>query len=1054
MAGSEELTERAQREKVAADGRWRLYSAAGAIVLGIAIAGAWIERRPIARHYVDTMLARDHVPARYSIARLGPGRQRLTGVVIGDPRHPDLVADWIETRTRIGMGGVHLSGVAAGHVRVRARWADGKLSLGALDWLLPAPSGRAAGLPQIALAIENLQVRLDTPKGRIALRLSGSGSLAGGFAGRLAGRSTPLRIGGCKASPLRGEAVIRIAEGRPLVEGRIRGEGARCDALTLDRFAMSVRARFSPGLDRWQGSAQLILDSIAAGQTRLAGLSGSIGFDGTATGTSGAVNLASGRFAGAGLDGGGLGLVGGYRLDHGRTGFDGTLAARQLALPSPSRATLRSWGAKVAGTPFDPLASKAATALAAAASGFSAKAPVRVVGARGGGQMDIGAVNVTTRSGARAVLGGGEGVHLAWPGGRMRVNGMVVLSGGGLPTATIRLVQPRASEPLQGTATVQPYSAGTAKLWLSPISFAIDPRGTAHFATAITLSGPLGGGFLERGKMRLVGDWRHGRLLVGPGCTAIGFDKIVAPALAVDAARFRLCPRGEALVALEGNRVTVGGRMGATRIKGRLGRSSFSLGASGAELADEGFRLTDLTFRLGRPEAPTRLDLAALEGELSSAGAAGHFSGGAGQIAHVPLILSDAAGSWTLRGGAFALAGGLTVADAAAQPRFHPLAARDVSLRLEHGMIRAEGVLANPQTGIMVSKVSIDHELASGIGHALLSVPGLAFNKDFQPDRLTPLTYGLIANVKGSVSGEARLAWSPAGVTSTGTFATRDADLAAAFGPVTGLSTTMHFTDLLGMVSAPHQVATVAEINPGVAVDDGVLHYQILSSTRLHVEDAHWPFSGGELTLDPSLLDFADGGARRLTFHVKGMDAAQFVQKFDFKNIDASGVFDGVLPMVFTVAGGRIERGSLAVRKGGGTIAYVGPLSQKKLGIWGDMAFEALKSLRYRSLSIALDGPLAGEMVTQVRFAGVKQGEGSRTNFLVRRLMHLPFIFNVTIRAPFRQLIGSAMSLYDPSYLPTDQLSQLIRQERDQAAAGPPGPLDNGSETTHSAPRK
>ena len=51
--------------------------------------------------------------------------------------------------------------------------------------------------------------------------------------------------------------------------------------------------------------------------------------------------------------------------------------------------------------------------------------------------------------------------------------------------------------------------------------------------------------------------------------------------------------------------------------------------------------------------------------------------------------------------------------------------------------------------------------------------------------------------------------WSAGGkVTSTGDFGTSDMDLAAPFGPVAGLSTRMHFTDLLNLETAPHQVAT------------------------------------------------------------------------------------------------------------------------------------------------------------------------------------------------------------------------------------------------------
>ena len=336
--------------------------------------------------------------------------------------------------------------------------------------------------------------------------------------------------------------------------------------------------------------------------------------------------------------------------------------------------------------------------------------------------------------------------------------------------------------------------------------------------------------------------------------------------------------------------------------------------------------------------------------------------------------------------------------------------------------------------------MTISHALSAGAGHADLTVPGISFGPAFQPDKLTPLTFGVIADVNGTVSGSGHIAWSPAGVTSTGEFKTAGTNLAAAFGPVTGLSNDIRFTDLLGLVSAPDQTATVADINPGVPVDNGVIHYQTLGPTQVKVLGATWPFSGGHLILDPTLLDFSAGTARRLTFRVTGMNAAQFLQQFDFKNIDATGTFDGVLPMVFDEDGGRIENGHLTVRKAGGTLAYVGDLSQKDLGTWGNMAFQALKSLRYDNLDITMDGPLSGEMITKVHFAGIKQGEGTKTNFIVRRLMRLPFLFNVTIRAPFRQLLTSAESFSDPGKLPQGKVQELLDRQKSPVPDPPPVP--------------
>ncbi|URW77105.1 YdbH domain-containing protein [Sphingomonas donggukensis] len=254
-------------------------------------------------------------------------------------------------------------------------------------------------------------------------------------------------------------------------------------------------------------------------------------------------------------------------------------------------------------------------------------------------------------------------------------------------------------------------------------------------------------------------------------------------------------------------------------------------------------------------------------------------------------------------------------------------------------------------------------------------------------------------------------------------------DLAAAFGPVSGIKGRIVFTDLLGLVSAPEQIATVETINPGITVENGTVRFQLVGNSRVQVAGARWPFAGGELTLDPTLLDFNANQERRMTFNVVRADAAAFLQQFDFDNLQATGIFDGTLPMIFDERGGRIENGRLASRAGG-SIAYIGTITEKDVGVWGNLAFQALKALNYRQLNLTLNGPLAGEMVTEIRFAGVSQGAGTKSNFIIRRLAKLPFVFNITIRAPFRQLADSVRSYYDPSRLIERNLPALLEERK------------------------
>jgi hypothetical protein len=238
---------------------------------------------------------------------------------------------------------------------------------------------------------------------------------------------------------------------------------------------------------------------------------------------------------------------------------------------------------------------------------------------------------------------------------------------------------------------------------------------------------------------------------------------------------------------------------------------------------------------------------------------------------------------------------------------------------------------------------------------------------------------------------------------------------------VTGLKGNIHFTDMLGLVTAPDQRVTIAEINPGIAVTDGVIRYRILPDRKLSIAEGRWPFAGGTLTLEPTVLDMGQPVARRLTFRIDGLDAATFVQQLEFKNLAVTGKFDGVLPIIFDAQGGRIENGVLSVRPGGGTLSYVGDVTNANLGRIARIAFDALKSMRYQRLTIDLNGDLDGEIVSKVRFDGTNENpqETAKRGGIVGRLLapvtRLPFRFNITITAPFRGLVNSAQTFVDPS---------------------------------------
>lgn len=1012
------------------------------LVLLVALAALWAQRRPIAASVVDAELRKRGVAARYRIEELGFGRQRLTNVVLGDSARPDLVADWVELDTRLSLSGARVVGMRAGRVQMRARLADGIVSFGAIDRLLPPPSGKPFSLPAIDLDVADGRLRLETPYGLVALKLAGRGLLADGFRGTLAAATDRLELGACRTGRGTASLMLHMQDSRPSLKGPVRAQAIDCGDVSATAATLDVDAVLTPALTGWQGGGGISVASVDHPRGRIERLAGRITGGGTWTKSAGLVDLTAGRATvnegrAAGLSARGRYMLAGADLD-----FNGAIGARHVGFDRIAAPWLRAVGAAGAGTPVAPLGDRIAAAGRRAARDFAATADVALALKDGAARLTVQHARMVAASGAAAQFDGGDGIRIDTASAAIGLDGEVSIGGGGLPSATLRIAQTAPGQALRGTGSMARFVAGDAGLALGDIRFTAAPGGRTRFATHATLSGPMAGGRIDGASLPIEGIWdQGGRLSINRGCAPLRFDRLAVAGLVVARSSVRVCPLGDAIVAIDRGRVRGGARIANLRLAGMIGSAPATIAAGGAQvrIEDASFAVDRIAVRIGTPKRQSQLDVAGLTGGVQRGAVSGKFTDASGRIGAVPLLMSGAGGEWRFADERLTITGGLTLADADANPRFHPLKSDAVRLTLAGSRIAATAPLVNPATGAFITDVTIDHDLASGAGHAVLDLPGIAFGPTLQPDQLTRLTYGVIADVVGTVSGRGDIRWTADGVTSEGVFRTPGTDLATAFGPVTGIVTEIRFSDLLGMVSAPDQMATVATINPGIAVENGVVRYALLGPDRVAVSGALWPFAGGELRLEPSILDFAEARQRRLTFKVRGMDAAQFLQQFDFKNLNATGSFDGTLPMVFDQSGGRINDGRLTVREGGGSVAYVGELSQEDLGFWGNTAFQALKSLKYRNLDIVMNGPLAGEMITEVRFAGISQGEGTKSNFVIRRLAKLPFVFNVRIAAPFRQLIDSAQSFYDPRRLIERNLPALIRaqEERDKSIQPP-----------------
>jgi hypothetical protein len=1002
------------------------------LFLLLVIVVVWIERRPIATQFLKREFERRGVTATYHLDRVGLRTQEVHDLVIGDPKHPDLVARHAVIQMRLKWdGSFEVYRVFARGVRLRGRMIHGKINWGQVSKLLPPPSNKPFALPNFSLDIADSSIALATPFGPLGLALEGNGQLSGGFRGRVAVASPRLVPGRCGAENLRMNAAVAVVARRPQIDGPVTLDRFACPASRFQVVAprFDAKASFNEAFTSIDGSGRMAMQSLVAGANGLAAFAGELTYKGPITNVHGQVKLSAQQSRLGTNYADRTRLLGGYGLDSraGTFALVGKFAADSASLAPSMTASVTQPLAAAAKTPIGPVAASIGNAITRTAHSFNSAGAIKVVNFPGGGAARIADADIKGPGGARARIFGGSGVTYYWPSGGLRIDTNIEMGGGGLPRGRVSLRQPRPGAPMSGVADLAPYTVNGTRLALAPIRFGPGPGGTTALSTLAQLDGPFPDGRVQALRIPIMGRiGQGGSFAFGTSCAVVSFNYLRTGVLQLGPTRLPVCPIGPAIVAKRpGGPVLASARFSGPVLNGRLGSSPLHLAAAGGQIVGKVFSFNRLGMRLGKPESPIIFDAARVNGSFVGAGISGKFGGASATIGNVPLLLSDAAGSWRVHNGDLTVDSALTVSDRNDNPRFYPLKGDNVHFTLAGDYVRATGALKHE--GTLVTDVAIEHKLSTGAGHADLDVPGLTFGPSLQPDELTRLTEGVIALVNGTVTGHGRIDWNSLGkVTSTGDFSTANMDLAAPFGPVEGMSGTIHFNDLLGLTTPPGQVMNVRSINPGILVENGVIRYQLLPDNLVKIERGEWPFMGGRLILQETVLNFGRPTAKRLTFEVQGLDAHTFVQSLGFKELDATGTFDGVLPMIFDEEGGRIVGGRLDSRPGGGSLAYNGVVNKADLGTMGNIAFNALRDLRFKSMIIRLDGDLAGEFTTRLAIEGVGLGQTSTQKIIRGLLAKIPLKMNVTITGPFRALIATAKSFNDPRQVIKDVLPRPL----------------------------
>jgi len=989
------------------------------------VAATWFSRERLADDFITGQLEKLGLDATYTIESIGPRRQVLKDIVIGDPARPDLTVERVEVTLEPRFPLIGIAGVKLEKPRLYGSYRQGKLSFGALDKLLfDQKSTEPFVLPDMNLLIDDGRALLESDYGPVGVKVAGNGNLRSGFAGILAASAPRLEHAGCTINGATIYGKASIANASPGFEGPLRLSTLDCagQGISLGASDLELGVRLDPDLKGFEGSANLKSGAMRLAENRAGGLAGTAKFTWRKAGLTAQYDLRAHRLETPQFALRELGAEGTARTSGGmdRAELRADVEGRGLQTGRGLDTALGEAAKAASGTLLGPMLAqiRAAFAREGRDSSLSAGLTLRKTGDVLSLVMPQG--RLTGGSGDTLLAVSGFQLSDGGEAGGARFSGNFATGGAELPRITGRMENRGGQGGTIMRLRMAEYRAGGGSLELPEMMIAQEPGGALGFSGSVRASGLLPGGATRGLVVPLNGNWSAANgLSLWRNCTTLRFDQLTVANLRLDARRLQLCPpSGSAIVRSDARGIRVAAGAPALDLSGSLGETPIRLKAGATGLAWPGFLAArDVDVELGAQEAPTRFRLSEINARIES-DVRGSFAGAEAYLFSVPLDLTEATGEWAYSDGVLTLSGGaFRLVDREQPGRFEPLVARDATLSLVDNRIVAQALLREPRSEREVVQADIVHDLNDATGHADLTVRGLLFDGQLQPDRLTGLALGVIANAAGTVRGSGRIDWNAETVASSGSFSTDRFDFAAAFGPVRGVAGTIEFTDLLGFVTAPNQRLTIESFNPGIAVERGEVRFELRENYVIAIQGGRWPFIGGTLILEPTEIQMADADVRRFTLRLEGVDAARFVEQMDMANLVATGTFDGAVPLVFDQNGGRIENGRLLSRAPGGNVAYVGALTYEDMSPIANYVFDALKSLDYRTMEIILDGSLTGEIVTRVRFDGIRQGAEASRNIVTKQLARLPLQFNLNIHAPFYRLIGSFKAMYDPAYI-------------------------------------
>lgn len=923
---------------------WLIYVAGAVLVIVvIAVPAVEIARRPLAASLIRDWLRARGARAIITVETL-TDRGVTAGLIVGDPRDPDLSIDRVEIAYALtGPWNGQQLGVTPRSVRLirprlKLRLVNGAPDFGALNgvvrWVQGQPPSRQ---PLPDLAIDDGRVILLAPGG--VLRLDGRGMFTPRRFGSLTGRIEGFR-------QLSGGVVLTSAGGPIQLNGdgrRVTGHVAlgpttadggnrRLDVAALD---LTIDLPSPDASGRWRGPMRM--DLTAAGARAVAG-SGVADHGSLRAHLSGALdaNAESQSLTGAGAVDGALGSV-----------TDGTLKGRDLVatLTLPSMALLRN-----------------AKRISAHATGAARLSMGRLATNSVAGSDLL--VRATIVKGWLVMPNGA-----AFDGGASLV-GQVAGRGGVAPAEVSWII---ATLPL--VSGERPYAVPLATALkdfkVLAVNLHVDiagGRGRLMLATPVRIDTASSALLMLSGQ----GVFKPGSAWHATGSANLALAGGGLPMVALAADNGQVTPAGaQAHVAVQA-RFTSGPIENAVmNFQGHLRAAS---GDVRLDLDDCGLFSARRLGSGGQVFDEASLRLCPGAGPLVNATTTGWAASGLIQAlkgdAQGPAVgVRDTDIAFDARGSSTGLqAAEITLTRASLLDQSNPsrFATLGVSgaLTLNHDVWRGDLAVVGAK-GQRLGKIKLNQAQRDGSGRVEIDIDGLDFAPGHsQPTDLTPLA-ALARDTSGRLAFTGWLNWTRRGdVSSGGELNAKALAFASPLGRVENLNAQVRFTSLTPPTTGTGQTITVGAVQTVTPLTNLTVAFS-LDDKAFHAERVTAAFAGGTLGVEPANIPFAINSVFSSAVVLHQVDIGTILDATNLSDkVKVQAKIDGRIPFTVGPGGLTIQSGSLTAGGGGrlsiSRAAFEGAPSSPataapSTSFAQDFAYQAMENLSFDSMDATLN---------------------------------------------------------------------------------------------------